>query len=108
MSEQRSYIDLNGSNYHSNIDLTQQKPAGGQAIRMGFNNCSSGKKISSHVKTSSQPMTPLTRHITDQKMNGLEVIMSATREDNCDLQQRRMIDWRDLADRSVGCQTKES
>lgn len=55
MSEQRSYIDLNHTQFHSNIDFTNHK----RVINMVR-----GAKGSSDKK-SALPLSPLTRHITD-------------------------------------------
>ena len=71
-SDQKSYIDLN-SNFHSNIELTGNhkghQPSFTSQAEIGM---STAKK--SAVKFRTLQKTPLNRHITDQKMNGLEVI----------------------------------
>ena len=70
--EQKSYIDLNYTNNYSNIELTNAK----MPLR------AYGFKGSTERKSNAIPLSPLTRHITDQKMGGLEVILSAERDQN--------------------------
>lgn len=72
LDEQRSYIELNQTNFHSNIEFTNAK----KPVQFG------GFKGSTDRKSKAIPLSPLTRHITDQKMLGLEIIMSANREQN--------------------------
>ena len=70
------------------------------------------QQLLSTDKKSALLMTPLHRHITNQKMKGMEVIFSANKEqcDNLDhvKASQMRIDWNDVVNRSVGCQTKET
>ena len=139
--DQRSYIDMNVTNYYSNIELTQKKQRvpsqynlqgllnnngagvngyGGTAA--GGNLCSACNTNlvagafhgtnSTARKSKGVPLSPLTRHITEQKRRGLEVIMSANRDGDQHhhhiQEPKAFVDWDELALRSVGCQTKES
>ena len=105
--DQRSYIDMNATNYYSNIELTQKKQRvpsqynlqglmnnngiatngfGGAAGTL-CSNCNTNLVItavnggnSTARKSKGVPLSPLTKHITEQKRRGLEVIMSANRD----------------------------
>ena len=52
--EQKSYIDLNYTNYHSNIELTNAK----RPLRPT-------QKDSTEQKSNAVPLSPLTRHLTN-------------------------------------------
>mmetsp|Transcript_40223 Transcript_40223/g.52705 ORF Transcript_40223/g.52705 Transcript_40223/m.52705 type:complete len:83 (+) Transcript_40223:909-1157(+) len=57
LDEQKSYIDLNYTNNHSNIELTNAKRS--------FKPAGYGLKGSTDRKSSAVPMSPLTRHLTN-------------------------------------------
>ena len=54
LDEQKSYIDLNYTNYHSNIELTNAK----RPLRPT-------QKGSTEQKSNAVPLSPLTRHLTN-------------------------------------------